>query len=245
MAKPNSKPTYKIGETDLEEYPGMRLPICLCLDVSTSMDLSGQIHELNKGVHELYAMLQKDTKTKYTAEIAIVTFGGNCEVTTVRDFSRIDIQGDLEDLDAKGLTPIGEGVNKALDMIEERKKQYRKYGNSFYRPWLIIMSDGKPEGHDPEELERAKDRIKTAINRKSVLPISVPMGIGKKDPICRDVMKDLGGGICIPLHDGKFPEFFKWLHRSVSDSINNDVEAILRQSLKNAVNWSDDGFFAK
>ena len=245
MAKPNSKPTIKISETDLEKFPGMRLPICLCLDVSTSMDVSGQIHELNKGVHELYTMLQKDTKTKYTAEIAIVTFGGNGDVNTIRDFSRIDIQGYPEELLARGLTPIGEGVNKALDMIDERKKQYRKFGNSFYRPWLIIMSDGKPEGHNPEELERAKDRIKTAINRKSVLPISVPMGTGKQDPECRDVMKALGGGICIPLQDGKFPEFFKWLHRSVSDSINNDVEAILRQSLKNAVNWSDDGFFAK
>lgn len=245
---------FKRAEEDLEVYAGMRLPICLCLDVSGSMDhladpkdiRSKKITELNKGIQEFYQELQNDEITKYTAEVAIVTFGGNAttgkfaEVKTVRDFSRVEIQGDAPVLSAYGYTPMGEAVNQALDLLEKRKKQYKDYGNTYYRPWLVIMSDGRPEGHSPAELARAKQRVHKDAMEKKVVPISV--SIGRLDPEAQRNLTELGDGLCISMTRRKFLEFFRWLHKSVSSSVGNDVDTMMKELLSNAKVWSDDDF---
>jgi len=242
---------FRRAEEDLENFAGMRLPICLCLDVSSSMNhrldahdpKSGiKIDELNKGIRDFYQELQNDEITKYTAEVAIVTFGGAnpTEIKTIRDFSRVEIQGSAPILSAYGYTPIGEAVNQALDLLEKRKEQYKEYGNTYYRPWLIIMSDGRPEGHDPAELVRAKRRVHEYAAEKKVVPISV--SIGDLDGDARRHLCELGDGLVLSMKRRKFLEFFRWLHNSVSSSIGNDVDVLMKELLGNAKVWSDDDF---
>ena len=246
---------FKKAEEDLENYAGMRLPICLCLDVSGSMrhrvdanDIRSnfKIAELNRGIQEFYQELQNDEITRYTAEVAIVTFGGNektgkfTEVKTVRDFSRVEIQGSAPVLEAYGYTPIGEAVNQALDLLEKRKEQYKEYGNTYYRPWLVIMSDGRPEGHSESELIRAKQRVQQYYKEKKVVPISV--SIGKVDSVAQKHLREIGGGCFLSMNNRKFLEFFRWLHKSVSSSVGNDVDVLLEELLSNAKIWYDEDF---
>ena len=37
---------------------------------------------------------------------------------------------------AGGGTPMGEALNRAMDMITERKALYKKKATSYYRPWI-------------------------------------------------------------------------------------------------------------
>lgn len=249
MAKNN---IFSVAENDLEKYASKRLPILLCLDVSGSMnrivDDSGKrkIDSLNEGLQEFFNELQKDAVTRYTAEVAIVTFGGNrekeqaIEVKKVRDFSRIEIQQTPPVLKAHGRTPIGEAVNLGLALLEERKKQYREHGTTYLRPWIVIMSDGRPNGGSESELAEAKKKIHSYAENKRVVPISV--AIGKQDEETSKHLFEFGDGLVIQMDTRKFLEFFRWLHHSVSDSVDKGVDAIIEQLYRNARTWSDEDF---
>lgn len=248
-----AKNLFSVAENDLEEFAGKRLPILLCLDVSGSMnnpiDASGKtkIAALNEGLEDFYNELQNDEITRYTAEVAIVTFGGDIstgkpiDVKKVCDFSRVEIQQNPPKLEAYGFTPIGEAVNLGLALLEKRKEQYKAYGNTYYRPWIVIMSDGYPQGGSKTELETAKATIHEYVAKKKVVPISV--AIGKQNEETSEHLSALGDGVVIPMDTRKFLEFFKWLHNSVSSSVEQGVDTIMEQLLKNAKTWSDEDFF--
>ena len=199
---------------DLFENPCQRLPICLCLDISGSMKLVGKIDQLNNGVKMFYHSIQNDEITTNSSEISIVTFGEfPAKARCIRDFSRVDIQHQPPVLIAEGLTPLGEGVNLALDLLENRKKSYKKAGISYFRPWLIIMSDGHPEGHSTAELTRAQNRVIEMTSSKKI--VSLPISIGNCD---NPELAIFGNGTLLHLKEDCFLDFFNWLHRSVSES---------------------------
>ena len=68
---------------DLVNNPTARVPVCLCLDTSGSME-GRPIEELNEGVRLFYEAIKEDETALYSAEISVVTFGGNAEC--IRDF---------------------------------------------------------------------------------------------------------------------------------------------------------------
>ena len=63
---------------DLVNNPTARVPVCLCLDTSGSMD-GDPIRELRAGVKLFYDAIRDDEVALYSAEICIVTFGGSAE----------------------------------------------------------------------------------------------------------------------------------------------------------------------
>ncbi len=190
--------------------PTPRVPICLCLDTSGSM-LTGdgyggrsRISELQAGIEQFFAEIRADEMTRYSAEICIVTFGGDAQC--LLDFAGIERQR-VPQLAANGGTQMGAGVNLALDLLEARKQAYRDNGVDYYQPWLVLMSDGAPG--DPIEL--ATQRVSNLVVSKKLTAISI--GIG--DECNMDVMSQFGGQ-AVRLQVLKFREFFAWLSRSIS-----------------------------
>ena len=102
---------------DLVNNPTARVPVCLCLDVSGSMD-GEPIRELNDGVRMFYDAIREDETALYAAEVCIITFGRN-GAKCITDFASIELQPDAPVLNAGGMTPMGEAVNLGLDLLEK------------------------------------------------------------------------------------------------------------------------------
>jgi uncharacterized protein YegL len=129
-----------LGTNEFAENPEPRVPCVLILDVSGSM--SGEpIRQLNEGLTVYKDSLSADPLAKKRVEVAIVTFG--TEVKSVCDFVTADNYSPPV-LEAGGMTPMGQAVSLAMDMVESRKAQYKSNGIAYYRPWLFLLTDGGP-----------------------------------------------------------------------------------------------------
>lgn len=222
-----------LRQEDLVENPTARVPVCLCLDTSGSMD--GQpIDELNEGVRLFYEAIKEDMIALYSAEIAIVTFGSG-GAQCISDFSGLTLQPTPPTLTARGLTPMGEAVNIALDKLEERKREYRAAGVDYYQPWLVLMTDGGPNG-DVGELNRAISRTCEMIeNRKLTI---FPIGIGP-DADMNVLARFSPQRQPLRLQGLKFREFFAWLSQSVSKTSQSTPGESIPLNIEGIQGWGE------
>lgn len=199
-------------QQDLIENPSARIPVCLCLDVSGSMS-GAPIDELNKGVKLFYDAIREDELACYAAEIGVVTFGEKGGEAACRaDFAGVHLTPEPPVLEAHGSTPLGEGVNMALDMLETRKQEYRAKGVDYYQPWLVLMTDGYPNG-DPAALERAVARTAELARKKNLTVFPLAIGPNADTEV---LARFAGENGVMRLNGLNFRDFFSWLSRSVA-----------------------------
>ena len=218
--------------SDLVENPSTRLPICLCLDVSGSM--AGEaIEELNKGVEVFYEALKEDEVALYAADVSIITF--DSKATLVQEFSSIAGSEAPPAFEAGGKTYMGEAVNIALDALESRKAEYQENGVDYYQPWLVLMTDGTPNGQ-LEELSKASDRTAKMIeNRKLTV---FPIGIGSRADL-KSLEKFSPSRSPLRLQGFKFKEFFSWLSQSVAATSQSIPGESIPMDIKGLKGWAD------
>ncbi|MBQ9082168.1 MAG: VWA domain-containing protein [Clostridia bacterium] len=234
-----------IRRKDLNENPTTRCAVSLCLDTSGSMncvegeakttgrtvwidgkqwnvvsDGTTRLEELTKGVREFYKSISSDEVAEASAEICIVTFDDTARC--IEDFANIYRQNQSPVFRTGNNTAMGEGVNLALDLLERRKQEYVSAGVDYYQPWLVLMTDGAPNG-DPNELERAITRTAEAVrNRKlTVFPIAVGAS-ADTDTLSRFAP----GQRVLKLSGLDFPKFFQWLSASVATVSQTNFEPI-------------------
>lgn len=220
---------------DLVNNPTPRVPVCLCLDVSGSME-GEPIEELNQGVKLFYDAIKDDEVALYSAEVSIVVFGGS-DAKCIVDFASLELQPDPPCLTANGMTPMGEAVNLALDLLEQRKEEYKDKGVDYYQPWLVLMTDGGPNG-DSRKLQIAIERTCNMVNSKKLTIF--PIGIGS----CAD-METLERFSPSPqkpplrLQGLKFKEFFEWLSKSVSKTSQSTPGENVKLDLEGIKGWGE------
>jgi hypothetical protein len=129
------------GLRDLVDNPTPRVPVLLCLDTSGSM-MGAPIHELNLGVQQYMAEMKSDDLTRCSAETAVVSFDDSADC--VADFDTAD-RLQVPEMEAGGMTCMGEGLSLGLYLLEKRKAQYKATGVDYYQPILVVMSDGHPQ----------------------------------------------------------------------------------------------------
>lgn len=150
-----------VGQPEFVENPENRCPVILLLDTSGSM--AGEpIAALTAGLTDFKAAVLQDEQAALRVDVAIVTFG---PVQLVQDFVTID-QFVPPNLQAQGLTPMGEAITYALDLLEKRKITYRNNGIQYYRPWVFLITDGAPNPDSP--WQRAAEQIKTAEQQRKL-----------------------------------------------------------------------------
>ena len=147
-----------------------KLPCALLVDTSGSM--GDYETELNAGVNSLITALQSDFATAAVVETMLIFFDDKARImhpfTNVRSLK-------VPQIDTGGTTHIFEALDLAYSEIRTRQEQYYTAGINSYAPFIVVLTDGKPEG-DTDNGVVAKIRGRNA--EKKLVPY--PFAIGEK-----------------------------------------------------------------
>ena len=174
------------------------------------------IKALNQGLQTFKDALTQDTLASKRVEIAIVTF--DSQVHVVQDFVTAD-QYEPTSLNAGGATLMGTAILKGLDMVQERKEQYRQNGITYYRPWIFMITDGEPQGESRDIVDQASSRITNEEENKAVAFFGV--GVERAN---MDRLKEITVREPVKLNGLNFSEMFIWLSASMQRVSHSKVD---------------------
>lgn len=192
----------------------------LVLDTSQSMR-GARIEALRDGLRAYREFLKNDEEAKIIVETAVIGFSNEAEV--LHPFSNIDEMGDVE-LTAGGWTSMGAALELAIDTIEERKQFYKEEGIDYYRPFLVLITDGAPTDLKTKtKMEAIQQKVQGGARERKFIPLFFGTGDANFDK-----MKQIVGdtGTVTGIDGARFGEFFQWLSQSVSsmkDSLPGDT----------------------
>lgn len=189
------------GSDDFADNPEPRCPCVLLLDTSGSMG-GMPIMQLNEGVRTFKNELQNDPLASKRVEVAVVTFGPvnvQSEFHTVPNFYPTE-------LETTGDTPMGEAILKGIDLIKKRKKDFKDHGIAYYKPWIILITDGAPT----DEWAAAAAAVRAGEDAKSFAFFAIGV-----EGASMEILRQISVRQPLKLKGLMFREFFMWLSASM------------------------------
>ena len=170
-------------------------------------DIVVPIEELSRGIEDYKRAVEEDPVASLRVETAIVTF--DSRVNVVHDFTTVD-QLPPTQLETSEGTSMAKGIDEALDLLERRKQAYRESGLAYYRPWVVLITDGASTD-SREEMTATAGRIRQAEADKRLAFFCV--GVEGAD---MEELNRLTPRGAMPLEGYEFREFFRWLSASMA-----------------------------
>lgn len=182
---------------------------CLCvlvLDVSGSMS-GAPINQLNLGLQDFHREIMTDFIAAQRLEVAIVSFGSN--ISTVQEPALVN-NFQMPTLITSGTTKLVDAVRVAINLVESRKHWYKETGQNYYRPFIVLITDGEPDAD--QDITGLASEVKSGVSNKRFTFYAIGVqgyNHSKLSAICPSQFPPL------PLDGLKFGEFFKWLSNSI------------------------------
>jgi len=198
------------GNLEFADNPEPRCACLLLLDTSGSMK-GNKIAQLNAGLNEFARQLRADSMAAKRVEVGVITFG---PVKVEQNFMTADTFL-APTLEAEGDTPIGAAVERAAELLKERKMAYRANGIGYYRPWIFMISDGEPT----DDTTLAAQLIREGEAKKSFMFYAVGVenaDIGK--------LATLSVRQPLRLKGLSFGKLFLWLSDSLSSVSRSQID---------------------
>jgi uncharacterized protein YegL len=211
-----------------------RMPFVIMVDISTSMsegenykDGIAPIMKVCNFINHLYEYLRNDEKARRCVEIAVVTFGPedfSPEKDVISPFSLVKDKQDV-DITARGPTFMSKAINYVIQMINERKSQYKTAKRKYFRPLVLLITDGGTNTPDIDEFNKAKLNCLSASKGKHLVFLAVKVGREKSslnDSMHFDMLKGFDAlHEPIRLEDVDFSQLFSYLSNSIEATISN------------------------
>ena len=190
---------------------------CLCvfvLDVSGSMR-GARIEALNQGIKDFYAEIQNgdNVSDKLIDQLEVAVIQYDEEVQVLREPALLEESEVAPTLSERGsVTETVMAMEEAINIVEARKSWYKETGQRYYRPWIIVMTDGEPYGNRASAADI--DAIAERVAKDSAVKKYFMLGIGVGEANMELLQKMCGKAM--PLQGTKFTAFFQWLSNSLS-----------------------------
>ncbi len=185
------------------------LACVLLLDTSTSMEDGNAIGLLNDAVNTFRVQCKQDDALMRGLDIAVVSFAS--DVNILQQFVPI-AHMEIPRLEANGQTAMGAGIDLALDLVEQRKADYKDLGVPYHRPWIFMITDGAPN----DDYEPAFARLKEMQELKKVEMWAV--GVPGFD---KEILLSLTERVIALDNNLNFAGLFEWLSTSLSVKTNS------------------------
>lgn len=213
--------TPQLREIDYGNNVAQRTLCVLVLDLSGSMAIQAgggsnangkrRIDMLNEGIEAFYNDLMKDETARNRVRLAIVIVGGVNDTaelmmnwTDAIDFFPIKFR-------ENGMTPLGQGMLLALNLIEQERINLRDNGISYTRPWIMALTDGLPtDSQDIWQAATQQCRLAEQNGQCIIYPIAIDAGVQEVN-----MLQQLSSTPPVHLNSVKFVEFFVWLSASL------------------------------
>ena len=198
----------KSEEVEFADNPEPRCACVLVLDVSGSMQ-GKRIEELNKGVQLLYDEIRNDDIASLRVELAMLVF--HDVVVLMHDFITIDRNTQPPVLKAGGATTMCQAINHSIKMLQDRKQTYRRNGAPYYRPWIMLITDGGPS--DGYMVQSTAQAVREGFNKRELTFFAI--GVEEAN---FEVLKQIAPDDYPPmkLEGLNYSELFRWLSASLS-----------------------------
>lgn len=200
------------------------LIMMLLLDGSSSTE--GQANrDLNEALKRFLIQIKENHKMRQSIEITIVEFNSDAHILLESKLAA-DID-QMPEINAEGGTEMQAGIEMALDLVAKRKQEIRDLGMTYYRPFILLLTDGEPNSRKGLTELAERIRIDTTNKKYSFL------GFGIGDQADMSVIQNLNGYVegkqmpALKISDSThLGDFFDWLSHSVSRDPNDIAEAV-------------------
>lgn len=180
------------------------MALLFLIDTSNSMD-GEPIKNLNEAINRFKDDVCEDSTTRKVLDVAIVEFNSRENLKIVQDFRNIQEMKPIN-MVVGGGTYMVPAIEMAISMVRERVKIYSQHGIIPYKPWIILISDGKPTDDIKEVAQVVRKRI--AEGKMNFFSLGVPGFDSETLHMFSDKVFELKGV--------KFAGFFNWVTKSMA-----------------------------
>lgn len=199
---------------------------CLCVlvfDVSGSMATSEEA--MNEAISSFVENLWLGVggfspASRDSVELGVIQF--DSKPIVLRQPNLISSCSDAPILQVNnGLTNTAAAIDKAIHMVEQRKCHYKQVGIPYYRPWIVLVTDGNPDPYKESVMGHAVSKVKYGIQHKKFIFNAI--GIGKK--VDEEFLKAISSNNYKRISRKNFSSLFRTLScslNSLSKGFDND-----------------------
>ncbi|MFI3252108.1 MAG: hypothetical protein R3Y60_03090 [bacterium] len=240
---------------DLVLNTATRIPVCLCIDASASMNkvtgnggkdtgrrqfIDGKqwivlsegdtlMKEMVKGINKFYDSVRRNQQANLSCEIACVSFAD--EAQCIEDFSPVSSKNPFTAPKTGDKTSMAKGVELSLDLLEARKNEYKETGVEYHQPWLVIFTDG--DASDDVTIVQQRVKELEAQSKLSVFTFAL------SDEVNMSSLSGFSRRKPLSIKNDKFEEFFEWLGKSISIVSNSRVGDKIKLDTSSLDDWAE------
>jgi uncharacterized protein YegL len=194
------------------------LPVILLLDVSGSMG-GEKIRSLNHAVVDMLETFRGTETSEIEIHVAVITFGAE-----VKLYQPLTSAGDIQwqELSAGGMTPLGVALRMAKAMIEDKDV----VPSRAYRPTVVLVSDGEPNG----EWEKPLNDFICEGRSAKCDRMAMAIGAGADEAVLGKFIEGTKNPLFYAKDTKQLREFFKFVTMSVAIRTKSQTQNVIPEA---------------